>query len=76
MIQVFSVCKTIYGEKEPLDDKRLTHGYCPECFEIAMAEIENNSNLTALKSAESPEISHNQECAKPRITACHQKTSV
>jgi len=42
MKQICCVCKTIYGEKEPYDDKRLTHGYCDTCFAMAIDEISNN----------------------------------
>lgn len=31
MIQRCSWCQTVYGEKEPLDDNRETHGVCDEC---------------------------------------------
>ena len=47
MIQVCSVCKEIYGEKDPYEDTRETHGYCPECFEIAMAELKSIPRQTA-----------------------------
>lgn len=33
MIRVCCVCKTVYGEKEPLEDKSETHGYCDPCLE-------------------------------------------
>jgi len=45
MIQICSVCKIVYGEKEPYEDKRLTHGYCPDCFKVVMAEIKNTPLL-------------------------------
>jgi len=32
MIQVCCECKVVYGEKEPLEDKSETHGYCEPCF--------------------------------------------
>lgn len=32
MIVMCSYCKRRIGEKEPLEDKRLTHGICGECF--------------------------------------------
>jgi len=41
MIQICSECKIVYGEKEPFEDKRLTHGYCPGCFKVVMSEIKN-----------------------------------
>ena len=31
MIRVCQFCREIYGEKEPLEDKRETHGSCGLC---------------------------------------------
>ena len=41
MIQVcyYKGCGVIYGEKEPLSDKRKTHGLCPKHLEISIKEI-------------------------------------
>lgn len=41
MIQVcyYEGCGIVYGEKEPLSDKRETHGLCPKHFEIYLKEI-------------------------------------
>ncbi len=30
----------IFGEKEPLEDKSETHGYCDECFKLEKIEIQ------------------------------------
>ena len=42
MIQVcyYKGCGVIYGEKEPLSDKRKTHGLCPKHLEISLKEID------------------------------------
>ena len=32
-------CGVVYGEKEPLVDKQLTHGLCPEHLKISLKEI-------------------------------------
>src|SRR5512135_1625238 len=32
-------CGFVYGEKEPLSDKRITHGLCPKHFKISLEEI-------------------------------------
>jgi len=32
MIQICSYCKATYGEKEPLSDRRETHGICAACL--------------------------------------------
>ena len=32
-------CGVVYGEKEPLSDKRLTHGLCPKHFKVSLKEI-------------------------------------
>ena len=41
MIQVcyYKGCGVIYGEKEPLSDKRKTHGLCPKHLKISLKEI-------------------------------------
>ena len=41
MIQVcyYKGCGVIYGEKEPLSDKRKTHGLCPKPLEVSLKEI-------------------------------------
>jgi len=41
MIQVcfYKGCGIIYGEKEPLSDKRVTHGLCPKHCEISLKEL-------------------------------------
>jgi CheY-like chemotaxis protein len=41
MIQVcyYKGCGVIYGEKEPLSDKRKTHGLCPKHLQIYLKEI-------------------------------------
>jgi len=33
MLIICSWCKKKLGEKEPLEDKRETHGICSECYE-------------------------------------------
>lgn len=37
MIRFCSWCGANLGEKEPLDDKRVTHGICDPCYDTAMA---------------------------------------
>jgi len=41
MIRVcyYKGCGVVYGEKEPLSDKRETHGLCPKHYEISLKEI-------------------------------------
>jgi len=41
MIQVcyYKGCGVVYGEKEPLSDRRETHGLCPKHLEISLKEI-------------------------------------
>jgi hypothetical protein len=41
MIQVCYVCNTVYGEKDPLLDKRETHGLCPPCYKTEVKRIKN-----------------------------------
>jgi hypothetical protein len=50
MIQVcyYKGCGVVYGEKEPLSDKRVTHGLCPKHLEVSLnklkAEVEKLQN--------------------------------
>ena len=41
MIRVcyYKGCEVVYGEKEPLSDKRITHGLCPKHHEISLKEL-------------------------------------
>jgi len=41
MIQVcyYNGCGAVYGEKEPLSDRRETHGLCPKHLQISLKEI-------------------------------------
>jgi CheY-like chemotaxis protein len=41
MIRVcyYKGCGVVYGEKEPLSDKRITHGLCPKHHEISLKEL-------------------------------------
>ena len=32
-------CGVVYGEKEPLSDKTITHGLCPRHYEISLKEL-------------------------------------
>jgi len=34
-------CDTVFGEKEPLHDRRPTHGICDPCFENFRVKYEN-----------------------------------
>jgi CheY-like chemotaxis protein len=34
-------CGIVYGEKEPLEDKRITHGFCSKHFELALRELQD-----------------------------------
>ena len=39
MRQVCYVCNTVYGQKDPLSDKRETHGLCPVHYETELKRI-------------------------------------
>lgn len=39
MIRLCAWCQVIMGQKEPLDDKQVTHGICPECQEELKEEL-------------------------------------
>ena len=40
MIIICSRCKINMGEKEPLENKNITHGICTKCLEEYKKEIE------------------------------------
>ena len=66
MIQVCSVCKIVYGEKEPFEDKRLTHDYCPDCFKVVMAEIKKNASLLDLSPRDGKVLGLAKDSIQPR----------
>ena len=39
MIRICAWCKRPMGEKEPLDDKRITHGMCEKCSDDMAASV-------------------------------------
>jgi len=41
MIRVcyYKGCGAVFGEKEPLFDKRVTHGLCPKHLKISLTEL-------------------------------------
>ena len=45
MIRVCMFCNTIFGEKEPLHDKRPTHGICVPCFEEFSLKYEHQETV-------------------------------
>jgi two-component system response regulator DegU len=51
MIQVcyYKGCGVIFGEKEPLSDKRITHGLCPKHLEIVLKEIKDEMEKLMVK---------------------------
>ncbi len=34
MIRVCAWCKKVIGEKEPFEDKSVTHGICQDCYDL------------------------------------------
>ena len=54
MIQICCVCKEIYGEKEPYEDKEYTHGYCSECFKLEMAKLKEQMLEMGIQPEENP----------------------
>ena len=60
MIQIccYKGCGFVYGEKEPLSDKRVTHGICPKHLQLS---------LNALKAAaEKNPMINNMNKSHPR----------
>jgi len=51
MIQIcyYKGCGMIYGEKEPLSDKRITHGLCPLHFEMSLKELKEEMEKLKIK---------------------------
>jgi CheY-like chemotaxis protein len=51
MIQVcyYKGCGVIYGEKEPLSDKRKTHGLCPKHHKISLNEIKTEMEKLVMR---------------------------
>ena len=43
MIIVCCQCKKVLGEKPPLEDKSITHTYCPACLAKVMEELKKLS---------------------------------
>lgn len=58
MIRVCMVCKKVFGEKEPLDDKSQTHGICDPCFEEfrVKSEEQQSNYLTGQGGSEGIDI--------------------
>jgi CheY-like chemotaxis protein len=52
MIRVcyYEGCGVVYGEKEPLSDKRVTHGLCPKHLEISLKKIRGEMEKLAHRS--------------------------
>lgn len=51
LIRQCVVCGDIFGEKEPIHDKSVTHGYCPGCFKEEMKKLERR---IAMKEKKNP----------------------
>jgi hypothetical protein len=51
MIQVcyYKGCGVVYGEKEPLSDKSITHGLCPTHLKISLKEIKVEMGKTSVE---------------------------
>ena len=44
MIRICMFCDMVFGEKEPLHDRRSTHGICDPCFEEFKVKYEDKKN--------------------------------
>lgn len=58
MIRVCCYCNANLGEKEPLEDKRVTHSVCPSCYEKEVQKMRENS----------PEVQVDEEMASVIFT--------
>jgi hypothetical protein len=45
-------CGVVYGEKEPLSDKRITHGLCPKHLKISLKEMEGEIRKNSMVNNE------------------------
>ncbi len=45
MIRICMFCDMVFGEKEPLYDKRLTHGICDPCFKEFRGKYEKQETV-------------------------------
>ena len=54
MIRVcyYKGCGVVYGEKEPLSDKRTTHGLCPNHLKISLKEIKAEMKKNSMVNRE------------------------
>jgi hypothetical protein len=54
MIRVcyYKGCGVVYGEKEPLSDKRTTHGLCPKHLKISLKEIKSEMEKYSMVNRE------------------------
>ena len=50
MIRICMFCDMVFGEKEPLYDKRSTHGICDPCFEEFRVKYENQEIVVRQKA--------------------------
>ena len=46
MIRVCAWCGKAMGEREPMEDKSITHGICPECYEKVTGKPYTGISLT------------------------------
>ncbi len=61
MIRQCCKCNVIMGEKEPFEDKSITHGLCPKCVSILRGEIEameKGSEKTMPETKESHNVAY------------------
>ena len=56
MVIVCMKCKMVMGEKEPLEDKSMTHGCCPECVKEYDRMLEELDKRDAAIAAACPNI--------------------
>jgi hypothetical protein len=56
VISVCSYCRQVIGEKEPYENKMISHGICTACWDYHMPKIEELSFSTHLDQYDSPVI--------------------
>jgi hypothetical protein len=64
MIRICYVCQQKFGEKEPYEDRSLTHGVCPECWPGELARVEKSVSEYKLEKGDSDDQERQSENEK------------
>lgn len=70
MILICSYCRKIMGEKEPIENRKHTHGMCSDCYARMMRQLEGISFTDYLGDFDIPVVIINEE---GRVAAANNK---